>query len=586
MIETSASGDAAPARGEPDGPPWGPMPPCMISVGQFAAHPGNVREDLDLTDEFCSSVAEAGVRIPLLVTPHDDGGFLVIEGHRRLAAALRAGLAEVPCVLDSVRAGDQAGQFLDMVLANSDGHRRNFTPVEEAAALFAAHEAGANRTRIRKSTGRSAAQVKTALAAGGISGETRAAAGDLAGQLTLDQLALLAEFDGDPDAVERIVGALRHGVTVEYVAERIRQDRAEAAEHDRLRGELEAAGVTVTADLPDGAVRLTGLTHDGADQTPETHAGCPGRGAYFPTWNLLAAVYYCASPAEHGHVMRTVLPMPGPGSAGDDGAAGGLQLPGDPGENAVGSPDPDRSLVIDGNKAWAAAAEVRKRWLRQVLARRTAPREVARFVAEQLLAMPEPLRLGLAAAPIRSLFAEVAGQDAARALEGCGSYPAARLPLLMLAPLVVAYEGEMYGADASRRSTWRTDRFAPCPRADAGRYLVFLASLGYQLSVIEQAVADGVPYTGDTPAGPVPGQPADSIPGEGDGDGDSGEHDAPASAADADPGAPGDGSTEDAGDPGPAGDGLDRMGGTHPAAPGDVSAAPEAAGLKHSPPPP
>ena len=54
------------------------------------------------------------------------------------------------------------------------------------------------------------------------------------------------------------------------------------------------------------------------------------------------------------------------------------------------------------------------------------------------------------------------------------------------------------------RNTWRTDRYSPCPRRDAGGYLAFLASVGYQLSVIEQAVADGVPYTGDAPADRFP----------------------------------------------------------------------------------
>jgi hypothetical protein len=49
------------------------------------------------------------------------------------------------------------------------------------------------------------------------------------------------------------------------------------------------------------------------------------------------------------------------------------------------------------------------------------------------------------------------------------------------------------------RNTWRTDRYAPCSRAQAGHYLAFLASLGYELSAIEQAVADGTPYTGETP---------------------------------------------------------------------------------------
>ena len=74
----------------------------------------------------------------------------------------------------------------------------------------------------------------------------------------------------------------------------------------------------------------------------------------------------------------------------------------------------------------------------------------------------------------------------------------------MLAPIAAAYEDAMTGTEAAR-STWRADRYSPCPRPDAGRYLAFLASIGYQLTVIEQAVADGVPYTGDTPAEPIPG---------------------------------------------------------------------------------
>ena len=60
--------------------------------------------------------------------------------------------------------------------------------------------------------------------------------------------------------------------------------------------------------------------------------------------------------------------------------------------------------------------------------------------------------------------------------------------------------------DGDRRNTWRTDRWAPCSRKEAGRWLTFLASLGYELSAIEQAVARGVPYEGeDTPAEPDAG---------------------------------------------------------------------------------
>ena len=144
--------------------------------------------------------------------------------------------------------------------------------------------------------------------------------------------------------------------------------------------------------------------------------------------------------------------------------------------------------------------------------------------------MPEPLRLGLAAAPGSPLFTDVTGLHADQAAEGCDTCPAVRLPLLMLAPIAAAYEAAMSGTEAAR-STWRADRYSPCPRPDAGRYLAFLASIGYHLTVIEQAVADGVPYAGDTPAEPIrcPDHVADAT----DANGTSRDDDAPGEGEDA-----------------------------------------------------
>jgi ParB family chromosome partitioning protein len=280
MAEEPASGPVTAEGTQPDG--LGPegLSLVMIETGKLAEHPGNVRQDVVLSAEFAVSVAQCGVRIPLLVTADGEGGFRVVEGHRRLAAAVKAGLAEVPCIVDASRAEDEAGQFLDMLVANGRGYRQNFTPLEEAAALFSAAEAGASRTRLRKATGRKADEVKSALEVGGMSAQTREAAGELAGQLDLDELALLAEFDGDEDAIEKLLTALRHGLAVDYTAERIRQDRAETAEHDRLVAELEAAGTPVTDQLPARAVRLSALAQGEEEElTPEAHGGCPGRRA-------------------------------------------------------------------------------------------------------------------------------------------------------------------------------------------------------------------------------------------------------------------------------------------------------------------
>jgi ParB family chromosome partitioning protein len=134
-----------------------------------------------------------------------------------------------------------------------------------------------------------------------------------------------------------------------------------------------------------------------------------------------------------------------------------------------------------------------------LFARRTAPREAASFIARQLLAMPDPLRQGLAPAHSRLLFSEITGHHADRWAEACDTTPAARLPLLILSPIAVAYEQAM--TEGEGKNTWRPDRYSPCPRLEAGRYLALLASVGYELSAIEQAVVEGTPWSGDTPPG-------------------------------------------------------------------------------------
>jgi ParB/Sulfiredoxin domain len=519
----------------------------MIAVDKLTAHPGNVREDLALTPEFCASVAANGVRVPLLITPEADGGFRVIEGHRRLAAAVKAGLAEVPYDLDGERAADEAGQFLDMVTANSAAYRKNFTPLEEATALFAAHEAGATRTRIRKATGRKADQVKTALAAGSLSVSTReqVAAQDLDEQLTLDELAILAEFEDDPDATEELMRAITYHYPLVHAAERIRQDRAEAADHQRVRAELEAAGCPVTDELVPGSSLLSSLAHDGDDLTEDNHRDCPGHAAFFRSHDRRTPVFYCTDPAAHGHVSRWAQPTPSTPDAraavGGEGEPGATPESGNTDGSEAAPPVPEpvpdpaveraRRRIADGNTAWAAAGEVRKRWVAQLLWRRTAPKEVLRFVARQLFDLPDALRRGLPAAPGRVVFLELTGKPLEAVLRDCDTAPVARLPLLALAPIAIAYESEMAG-DGERRNTWRTDAWAPCSRKDAAVWLKFLAGLGYQLSAIEQAVADGVPYTGDdTPGDPDPAD--EGAPGEPDGSADADDPD-PGNAASGD----------------------------------------------------
>jgi ParB family chromosome partitioning protein len=368
-------------------------------------------------------------------------------------------------------------------------------------ALFAAHQAGASRTRIRKAAGLTPGEVSAALAAATLDPQVRDNVAAVPRDLKLDELALVAEFAGDPDAVERLTRAAAWG-RLEHEAELLRAERADLAEQQRQRTELEAAGVTITDDLPADARLLSHLRHDDADITPESHAGCPGHSVFFYSWAPAVANYYCADPAAYGHTPLWQAAPPGSTSGG-----------GTRDEADAGAERAARRLVIAGNRAWKAAGEVRKRWVATFLSRRDRggpPPAVARWVTSQLIVMPEPLRSGLPMAPVRDLFRELSGGPGASDLAGTArTVPAARLPLLMLTAIATAYEHAMTEGEQAK-GTWRTGKYTTCPREQAGEYLSFLAGLGYQLSSIEQALADGVAWTGDTAPDADPGEPADT----------------------------------------------------------------------------
>jgi ParB family chromosome partitioning protein len=213
---------------------------------------------------------------------------------------------------------------------------------------------------------------------------------------------------------------------------------------------------------------------------------------FFRPWDLQSPVHYCTNPGEYGHTSRYDHPAdaPAPGD-GDD--------PDPVVPPAEEPPDPSRRIVIEGNKAWTAATEVRRRWLLSLFARRTAPRELAQFVARQLVTMPEPVRSGLGRAHHQMLFSELTGHAETDWVTICDTAPAGRLPLAMFAPIATAFESAI--GEGEGRNTWRTDRYSPCPREQAASYFALLSGLGYVPSVIEQAVIWQQPYTGEVPPG-------------------------------------------------------------------------------------
>lgn len=124
----------------------------VVPIETLTAHPGNIREDLGDLTELARSIIEHGILQPLVVTElngHHDR-YLLLAGHRRLAAACLAKLTSVPVVIRHGITGE-VEQIAVMLVEN--GHRKDLAPVDKAQAFGALKNHGLSLTEIARITG-------------------------------------------------------------------------------------------------------------------------------------------------------------------------------------------------------------------------------------------------------------------------------------------------------------------------------------------------------------------------------------------------------------------------------------------------
>lgn len=323
---TSLTENEAPAAGSPENStPIEETPPVtfqVIAVDKLEPHPKHVRPGVEPPPKLVASVAEGGVEEALDVVPNPeaDDSYWIIEGRQRWEAARKTKRSDVPCLVHWRR--NEANAHLLQYLANDPGMRHNHTDRQQTLALTQAIQAGATRKEVRRRLGLKDKDVQAAVKAGKLSdsGYQRAAQAFEGYQPSILEQAILAEFEGDEETTERLLRRRRYGEPMEAVAEDIRQERADKAEHERLVAELTAAGIAISEDLPDGAVELdrlrvsderddgqgsgdgSGDDEDGQEGVldSELHSQCPGRGVYFP-YSLTEPAEYCTDPVKYGH---------------------------------------------------------------------------------------------------------------------------------------------------------------------------------------------------------------------------------------------------------------------------------------------
>lgn len=108
-----------------------------IPIANITPNPRN-RDIGDITD-LAASIATVGILQPLTVTGGpDDPTWRLVAGHRRLAAAKKAKLTEVPCI---VKAGLSDADVVELSIVENL-HRKDLTPSEEAESYAQLVELG------------------------------------------------------------------------------------------------------------------------------------------------------------------------------------------------------------------------------------------------------------------------------------------------------------------------------------------------------------------------------------------------------------------------------------------------------------
>ena len=323
----------------------------------------NVRRDLQAGKGFLETVRAHGVvkDIDVYVTLT---GLVVLDGHRRLDAALALHLESVPVRV--VRVDDEAERIASQLMVNDEAEHCNSAERADAIQQLVLLGVPAQDLRRRGIRGE---EVAAARAVASAPQAVRQAAVERP-QIDLVGLGHLAELATDaledsPVVAKAVADAIERPDQVEHIVARARAE----AEEERIladkRAELEAQGIRAIEDarewsLYDKGQRLDSLVDDhGEVLTEATHSSCPGHVAVvYPavTWEGdqrkvtgTRVTLWCTDWRAHGHRNRW--------ARNTSGATSG------PMEEQRKA----RAEKIRRNKAMDAANGVRRQWIQDRL---------------------------------------------------------------------------------------------------------------------------------------------------------------------------------------------------------------------------
>ncbi|MGO4535165.1 ParB/RepB/Spo0J family partition protein [Leifsonia sp. 2MCAF36] len=422
----------------------------------------NVRPTAPITPAFVQSIRENGVLTPVLARRGSDGTVLVRAGQRRVYAAREAGLPTIPVYL--VEADDVTAERIVQQMVEND-QREALSDADRAAAFQQLAFEGLSVTAIARRTGTKTREVKTALA---VTGNTTAATAIQEHALSLDQAAVLIEFEDDDTArADLIQVATTDPAQFAHAAQRARDEKTRNTIKAIAEAELSARGYEILENDPGyydtQYIRLSELlSADGERVTVDLIKAVEGRAAYVRVYTdgEPSISYFVSDPTAAGFHRYDNGGSSNKGPMTDEQRA-------------------ERRTLIANNKAWASAETVRREWLTTLLSRKTLPKDTAVVIATGLTLHRQAI--STATRDGNELAHQLLG------IETSGYFQADKLTALVQGSpskaLHVALAVVLGACESvTSKQSWRY------PTTSDAAYLTQLAAWGYSLSDVEMIV--------------------------------------------------------------------------------------------------
>ena len=517
----------------------------------------NVRTDAEatITTKWVAQLKEHAKHSPLLYPAPDgtqvtcgnntavpvvrcpDGALEILFGARRTLGCIRAGVYLLGYIAGD-KGDDQAARRARLIdqLTENTGRVPMKRSDEAAVILRLIEDEDMTEAGIGRATGLSKPEVAAYRAVA--RSTTAAHAADRWEFLTLDQAAILAEFESDEQALTALVQTAKNNpAQFDQVTARLRATRDEREAKAAFVAELGAQGLAFYGEgsrVPWPFALENLRDGDGNEITPEAHATCPGRAVtitydwdwapgaeaayraahgladdddladvefasdeeaheagYAERWQI--SRHLCTDPEQHGHANIYGTPEAAPTSE---------QRTAEDEDAEAAARTEERRRVRRRNTEWRAATEVRTAHLKALLARKAPPAGALKLIVE-----------AMARNETQPLMSSFGHQTACELLGLKGDGAAASHRDLLMAELarasekraqVIALAMVLGAAEHGVRDvhTWQSagDRYWSrygAPRA--ARYLAWLAAhTDYPLSDIEAEVAaDAAPRSGE-----------------------------------------------------------------------------------------